>query len=405
MLTALAVEADVLVEQERGRSESGVLDSPTLSRREDGARPKYYCYPPYIAAALKKYFRKKLLDWNEQSNRRKMPWKGIKNPYRIWLSEIILQQTRVEQGTAYYEKFVKAFPKVQGLAAASEDRVMKLWEGLGYYSRARNLHAAAQYVAHDLGGKFPDSYDEILKMKGVGPYTAAAIASFAFNEARAVVDGNVYRVLSRFFDLPAAIDSTAGKKQFAALAQELIHPKRAAHYNQAIMDFGATICTPAKPLCASCPFKRKCLALSNDTVATRPVKEKKLKKRLRYFYFFLPHNDPFVYLEKREAKDIWQRLYQLPLLETSALCSEPALLQEMMNTGFRKNVRICDQSKVYKHVLTHQTIFAQFVSIKAGSFGSKRLKTLIKVPFERLNDYAYPRLIDCYFREKRIYLE
>jgi len=334
-----------------------------------------------------------------------MPWKGIKNPYHIWLSEIILQQTRVEQGTAYYQRFKKAFPKIEDLAAAPEDRVMKLWEGLGYYSRARNMHAAAKYVVQDLGALFPKSYDEILKLKGVGPYTAAAIASFAYNEARAVVDGNVYRVLSRFFDLSFAIDSTTGKKEFAALAQELIHPKRAAEYNQAIMDFGATVCTPANPLCGSCAFKRKCLALSRNTVAARPVKEKKLKKKNRYFYFFLPEDGSFVYLEKREAKDIWLHLYQPPLLETSSLCDEQELLQEMLTAGFRKNVRIFKKSKVHKHVLTHQNIFAHFVSIKSGAFGSKRLKTLKKVPLQRLGEYAYPRLIDCYFRENRIYLE
>ncbi|MEO1264044.1 MAG: A/G-specific adenine glycosylase, partial [Bacteroidota bacterium] len=236
------------------------------------------------------------------TNHRPLPWKGEKNPYLIWLSEIILQQTRVEQGLPYFEKFKKKYPTVKDLANAPEDEVMKMWEGLGYYSRARNLHAAAKFIADELNGTFPDTFHEILGLKGVGPYTAAAIASFAYGLPHAVVDGNVYRVLSRFFGIEEPIDTTAGKKLFAALAQELLDEKQAGNYNQAIMDFGATHCTPALPACTSCLMKSKCTAFQKNTVNKLPVKIKKTKRRQRFFNYLILNEKGNVFIKKRTQK-------------------------------------------------------------------------------------------------------
>ncbi|MCR9286527.1 MAG: A/G-specific adenine glycosylase [Bacteroidetes bacterium] len=225
----------------------------------------------------KQFFTKKLMEWFSQ-NHRPLPWKGEKNPYYVWLSEIILQQTRVEQGLPYFEKFKSTYPTVAGLANAPEDEVMKLWEGLGYYSRARNLHFTAKYISKELGGVFPSDFEGILKLKGVGPYTAAAIASFAFDLPHAVVDGNVYRVLSRFFGIEKAIDSTEGKKEFSKLAQTLIDTKQPANYNQAIMDFGATHCKPSSPNCGKCLMSLNCFAFKNSKIESLPFKSKKKKK-------------------------------------------------------------------------------------------------------------------------------
>ena len=232
-------------------------------------------------------FRSALMRWNQQHNRRSMPWKGEKDAYRIWLSEIILQQTRVDQGLAYYERFVTQYPRITDLAAAPDAQVMKLWEGLGYYSRCRNLMATARLIAEKYNGVFPQQYDAIYALKGIGPYTAAAIASFAFNLPHAVVDGNVYRVLSRVFGIASAIDSTEGKKEFSQLAQELIDRGNPSGYNQAIMDFGATVCKPQQPACDACPFQKHCIAYQEDRIAQLPVKKKKLLQRTRFFYFFL----------------------------------------------------------------------------------------------------------------------
>nr|MBA4167414.1 A/G-specific adenine glycosylase [Chitinophagaceae bacterium] len=254
-------------------------------------------------------FTLKLLKWNLESNRREMPWKGETDPYRIWLSEVMLQQTRVEQGWAYYEKFIKTFPSVHDLAAAPESFVFKMWEGLGYYSRCKNLLDTAKYISAHLNGRFPGSYEEILKLKGIGPYTAAAIASFAFDENRAVVDGNVQRIIARYFGLSTPIDFPQGKKLFAGLAQSLIDENAPAIYNQAIMDFGATVCKPKNPLCAICIQASDCEAFNHGFVNILPVKEKRLKKRVRWFYYFIIEVGDSVYMRRRETKDIWQHLH------------------------------------------------------------------------------------------------
>src|SRR5579875_533215 len=233
-------------------------------------------------AATQKNFVKGLLRWNETGNQRPMPWKGEKNPYKIWLSEIMLQQTRVEQGVHYYQRFVDAFPTVQHLAHAPEQQVFKLWEGLGYYSRCKNLIATAQYITQNLNGVFPNTYEALLNLRGIGPYTAAAIGSFAYNLPYAVLDGNVFRVLSRIFDIETPIDTTEGKKLFAALAQQLLPKHKACTYNQAIMDFGATVCKPV-PECAHCFFNQQCAAYLHNKQLLLPVKSKQLQVKERWF--------------------------------------------------------------------------------------------------------------------------
>ena len=279
-------------------------------------------------------FAKLLADWYLE-NKRSLPWRETNEPYRIWLSEIILQQTRVDQGKPYYLSFVKAFPKVEDLAQAEEVDVLKLWQGLGYYSRARNLHASAKYVASDLQGKFPSSYKDLLALKGVGDYTASAIASICYNEPVAVVDGNVFRVLSRIFGIDTPINSTEGVKQFKQLAQELLDKKDPANFNQGIMEFGATHCKPQNPLCDSCPFAAKCVAFNQNRISELPVKLKKQKVKNRYFnYLVFISEEGETILEQRRGKGIWEGLYEFPLVETSEEVALENLVQEFPESPF-----------------------------------------------------------------------
>jgi A/G-specific adenine glycosylase len=254
---------------------------------------------------FKKSFSQKLLKWH-QMNPRDMPWKKTRDAYKIWLSEIILQQTRVEQGTPYYKKLIKCFPTLQHLANANEDEVMSAWQGLGYYTRARNLRAAAKQIMNEYAGRFPSSYEEILMLKGVGTYTAAAISSFAFDLPYAVVDGNVFRVLSRIFDVRKPVDSAEGKKVFTALANDLLDKENPAAYNQAIMNFGAMVCLPVNPVCNECIFRRSCFAFTHQQVAELPVKSKKNAVRIRWFNFLVLEDGDKVLIEKRKEKDIWK---------------------------------------------------------------------------------------------------
>lgn len=352
------------------------------------------------------FFTNHLMEWFAQ-NDRPLPWKGEKNPYYVWLSEIILQQTRVEQGLPYFERFRAKYPKVEDLANAPEDEVMKLWEGLGYYSRARNLHFSAKLIANELAGVFPTTYDEILKLKGVGTYTAAAIASFAYDLPHAVVDGNVYRVLSRFFGIATAIDSTAGKKEFAALAQQLIDKKCPADYNQAIMDFGATHCLPANPKCKVCPMKTKCFAYQNKKIGELPFKEKKIKKRDRYFNYFIFKQNDFVHIQKRTRKDIWQNLYEFPLLETTKIIEESDLLKMdtwQTWTGIA-DVKTTKISKPYKQLLTHQKIIAQFWEVEVVGELLLTDEAVSLVKLGNLSKFAFPKVIDTYLKDKNNVLE
>ena len=308
------------------------------------------------------HFTRALLHWNRHHNHRPMPWKGEKDPYKIWLSEVILQQTRVEQGLKYYQNFVAAFPDIHSLSRAPDEKVFKLWEGLGYYSRCRNLLQTARFISNELNGSFPQTYEGILDLKGVGSYTAAAIASFAFNLPYAVLDGNVFRVLSRIFDKEVPIDSTAGKKEFAALAQTVLPPNRAGEYNQAIMDFGATVCKPV-PLCHDCFFNQHCLAYQAGKQQLLPVKEKKGALKQRWLNFFIVQCGNDVLIQQRTAKDIWQGLHQFFLIESDKACSSKKLQAAFQQQSGISEYSIVDEWKG-KQTLSHQRILFYFFSMR-----------------------------------------
>ena len=345
-----------------------------------------------------------LLKWNKLFNQREMPWKGEKDPYKIWLSEIILQQTRVEQGLDYYNRFVTKFPSIAQLAAAEETTVFKLWEGLGYYTRCKNLIVTAKYIAYELKEIFPKTYDKILALKGIGPYTAAALASFAFNLPYAVVDGNVYRVLSRFFGIETPIDTTIGKHLYNTLANDLLHKKMPGIYNQALMDFGATICKPQLPACNTCPMRKKCEAYKNNLVSTLPIKEKFITKKIRWFnYLVLEHNE-YIYVRKRGAKDIWENLYEFKLIESEGALPIEKLgqLKEMKAITGNQAFEINHISTIYKQQLTHQTIYGQFIKVKLtrppdlAGFKKTNPIDLLQLPF--------PKFITTYLRDKNVSL-
>ena len=347
----------------------------------------------------KKYFTNKLLNWNREDNKRPMPWKGEKDPYKIWLSEIILQQTRVEQGWDYYNRFLIAFPDLKTLAKAPEKKVFKLWEGLGYYTRCKNLIATAKFISKEYNGIFPGKYEEILSLKGVGPYTAAAIASFAFNLSYAVVDGNVFRVLSRFFGINMAVNSTDGKKIFSALAAELLDKKQPGIYNQAIMDFGAVICKPKIPLCKICPLKSKCTAYLQDLVDKLPVKEKSLIRKSRWFYYLIVEYKGQIYVRKRAPKDIWENLYDFILLETDVehtvkKLKQTPLFKQIMT---KNQPAITSVSRLYLQHLTHQTIQGQFIHIKIKE--ALQLQGYKAVSYKKLAKLPFPKFITRYLEE------
>ncbi len=305
-------------------------------------------------------FSNRLIYWYLQ-NDRDLPWRKTKNPYFIWLSEIMLQQTRVHQGLSYYITFTKEFPTVFDLAKASESKVLKLWQGLGYYSRARNLHYSAKYIANELDGKFPSTYEEIKKLKGVGDYTASAISSICFDESQAVVDGNVYRVLSRYFGIKTPINSSAGIKEFKELAQTLIDPKQPGSYNQAIMDFGALHCKPQNPLCETCPLNDSCIALAKKTITQLPVKNQKIKIRKRYFnYLVFISDDNKTMLSERKGKGIWQGLYEFPLIETEKGISKEELSLQISEN---ENIVLFNENEIV-HKLSHQHLYTKFWIVK-----------------------------------------
>lgn len=352
------------------------------------------------------YFTRELMAWYDPEAR-PLPWKAIKDPYRIWLSEIILQQTRVAQGQPYYEKFIAAFPSIADLAAADLDTVMKLWEGLGYYSRARNMLAAARQVMEEFEGQFPRTHADILSLKGVGPYTGAAIASFAYDLPRAVVDGNVYRVLARFFGLDIPIDTTAGKQRFAQLAQDCLDHSQPGRYNQAIMDFGASQCTPRQPRCTDCPLQNRCQARATDTVDSLPVKVKKIKKRTRYFYFLDIQAAGVTLLQKRSQKDIWQSLYQFPLIEAEKPLASLGELESApvwQQLAAVAPLQLQQQSKWFEQNLTHQKIKAIFVKLACSELPKTLPDAYFCVPLAELSQYAFPKIMDCYLRDNSLYL-
>ncbi|MEG2791220.1 MAG: A/G-specific adenine glycosylase [Odoribacter sp.] len=341
-----------------------------------------------------------LLHWYDE-NKRDLPWRNTTDPYRIWISEIILQQTRVAQGLEYFQRFLQRFPDLSSLATAPEDEVMTYWQGLGYYSRARNLHAAAQEIHHRFNGIFPSDYRDVLSLKGIGSYTAAAICSFAWKQPYAVVDGNVYRVLARLLGIALPIDSSAGKKYFAALAQELLDRRHPDLYNQAMMDFGALQCVPQSPDCPRCPLAEHCVALANGTVQQLPVKEKKTIVRPRYFNYLHLHCGTTTLLARRNNKDIWQNLYEYPLIETT----QPTDLADLQQTETYRQlmdnvgtIRILRSVEMPKHILSHRIIYARFHEIEIDRL-STALARYLAVPAEQLENYAVSRLISLY-REK-----
>lgn len=328
-----------------------------------------------------------------------MPWKFEKDPYKIWLSEIILQQTRVEQGTAYYNRFVKKYPYVQKLASAPESEVFKLWEGLGYYSRCKNLIHTAKYITEFFDGKFPEDYDEILKLKGIGPYTAAAISSFAFNQPYAVLDGNVMRVLSRYFGINTPIDSGEGKKLFSELAQDLLDKQQPAAYNQAIMDFGATICKPQLAACANCLLSTQCTAFKTKSVEVFPVKTKKINKKSRWFYYFVLTYKDRVFIKKRTEGDIWQYLHEFLLVETAKKTTASEVVKSDTLKGLiGKKIRLLYESELYKQQLTHQTIYGCFAGIELEK--NIHLPGYESVSRKKLKSLAFPKLINSFIQKE-----
>jgi A/G-specific adenine glycosylase len=336
---------------------------------------------------LGKVFVEKLLIWNKNKNNRQMPWKGEKNPYKIWLSEIILQQTRVEQGLNYYENFITTFPDVHVLATAPEEKVFKLWEGLGYYSRCRNLIITAKFISKDLKGIFPNDFDSLLKLKGIGNYTASAIASFAYNLPHAVLDGNVFRVLSRIFNIETSIDSTQGIKYFSEIAQNILPKNKAGEYNQAIMDFGAVICKPY-PECKICFFNKECKAYLKGKQDLLPVKAKKLKIKERWLNYFVVQYQHEVLIRQRISKDIWQNLFEFPLVETNENISTEKLLKLFIKQYGIMEFDVTGH-QIKKQKLTHQLINFNILKIEVKR--KENVPDFLWSNTSKLNKYAFPK--------------
>ena len=333
-----------------------------------------------------------LLRWNQGGNHRKMPWKGEKDPYKIWLSEIILQQTKVEQGLKYYEKFTSIFPDVHALAKARDEKIFKLWEGLGYYSRCRNLISTARYISEELDGVFPVRYESILQLKGVGSYTAAAIASFAYDQPYAVLDGNVFRVLSRILDVETAIDTSEGKKRFLSIAQSTLPRSSPGLYNQAIMDFGATICKPL-PECHNCFFTRTCRAYLSGKQQSLPVKSKKIKTRTRWMYYFLVKYRDEIAIRQRVAKDIWQQLFECVLIEGGKSLAEKAVNRIFEEQFDVENYTVTNIFSV-EQKLSHQTIHFFIEEMELQQ--KRQFPGYTWVKRSELNNYAFPRTLQQY---------
>ena len=339
-----------------------------------------------------------LINWYEE-NHRDLPWRNNPSPYEVWISEVILQQTRVNQGMDYYLHFTKKWPTVNDLAQASEEEVLKMWQGLGYYSRARNLHHCAKQVVEQYKGEFPSDFEKLKQLKGIGNYTAAAIASIAYNLPHAVVDGNVYRVLSRLFDINTPININEGQKLFAQLADELLNRNQPGLHNQALMEFGALQCTPKNPNCLLCPLQAQCLAFAHQTVMLRPVKLAKTKISTRYFNYLILRINDGLYLHKRSDNDIWKNLYDFPCIESQKpmtveeVIASEAFLQLIENKPFT----IIKSSPIFTHKLTHRTILAHFIEIKLEKeLLQIQTNDLFLARETELGSFPIPRLIDLY---------
>ncbi len=337
-----------------------------------------------------------------RNNKRNLPWRNTSDPYKIWISEIILQQTRVDQGKAYYLRFIENFPTVAHVAMAQEDEILKFWQGLGYYSRARNLHYTAKYIHNELNGKFPENHKELLQLRGIGPYTAAAIASIAFDLPHSAVDGNIYRVLARYFGIHIPIDTGKGKKVFSALAEDLLPEKHIGFHNQTLMEFGAIQCTPKSPECNRCPVAGNCYAFNHALVDKLPAKSKQTKQRNRYFYYYYIDAGDFTYLEKRTRKDIWQNLFQFPLQEAKNDIPENKL-SKLENFPLRSSCRgnIREISTPKKHVLTHQIIFARLIHVEVQNPECLN-HNFLQVNKKDISTFAVPRLMEKFIQELKL---
>ncbi len=325
-----------------------------------------------------------------------MPWKGVKVAYNVWISEIILQQTRVDQGEKYYHALLDKYPTVRHLAEADETELYKIWQGLGYYSRCKNMLYTAKEIVENHAGQFPDNYHEIIRLKGIGSYTAAAISSFAYNLPYAVVDGNVVRVLSRYFGITTDFYTTKGKKEYEALAQELLDKKESAAYNQAIMDLGASVCKPQNPLCDECPLYKKCVARIENRVSELPVKKNRVKVKDRYFHFMVFETKDAVFIQKRSGRDIWQNLYCFYPVETQNI--KQADISHIIQQSILPQI-----SDTHTQLLTHQKIHGFFYRVPVSSDIQIKKLDLIKVKKTDLKNFAFPKMIIS-FLEKNNYL-
>ncbi len=337
---------------------------------------------------------KSLYNWYN-INKRDLPWRNTKDPFKIWLSEIILQQTRVEQGLPYYIKFTQNFKNINEFANANLNDILKLWQGLGYYSRARNMHYTAQFIRDNLNGVFPNSYSELIILKGIGPYTAAAIASFSNNEKKAVVDGNVFRVLARLTGTYTDTNSNSGKNEFSKIAEDFLIENNAAIHNQAMMELGALICKPLNPDCYNCPLQNNCFAFENNEQKNLPIKIKKVKNKTRLFNYFIFEYNNTTYITQRGPNDIWEGLFEFPLLENILLENENDVFNYLIeNKIFDKKAKLNINFIVkYKHILTHQTLNASFWKITC-SLKPKLAANYIEVPISEIKKYAVPRLLE-----------
>jgi A/G-specific adenine glycosylase len=344
-------------------------------------------------------FNTSLVSWYHRF-KRDLPWRDTRDPYKIWLSEIILQQTRVDQGMAYYQKFVSKYPTAIDLAQASEDEVLKDWQGLGYYSRARNLHFSAKKIASEMDGRFPNTYQNILNLKGVGEYTAAAIASFAFDLPHPVIDGNVMRVLSRFFGVFEPIDSTEGKKKLQELANDNLLIVDPATYNQAIMEFGALQCVPVNPNCKVCPLASGCVAFQKNAVAQLPYKAKKTAVKELFVYYAVIEVNGIVYMKKRSGEGIWEGLYDFPSIECETALERDAILPSFKeHLQLNEKILQVDFSKEYKHILSHRRLKAHFLHIKLSNKWHKMPDGAVEIPWSKITEKGIPRLIEKYLQD------
>ncbi|MCF8452900.1 MAG: A/G-specific adenine glycosylase [Pedobacter sp.] len=342
-------------------------------------------------------FSEEIIDWY-QKHKRDLPWRNTNDPYIIWLSEIIMQQTRVEQGMPYFNRFAEKYPTVEHFASATEEEILKLWQGLGYYSRGRNMHQTSLAVMEEHAGYFPNNYDSLIRLKGIGEYTAAAISSFSSNEAKAVVDGNVFRLLSRYFGIDTPINTGKGKKIFTDLANELLDNKQAGIFNQAMMEFGSLQCKPKNPDCLKCPLQTSCEARLKNRINELPVKIKTQKSRERYFNYILAIKNDQILVNKRSAGDIWENMIDLPLFETESPAELPDLIQsENFIKAFGKQVLICSVSKPVKHILSHQRLNATFIQIESFTDDFLQNQSWFYVSREELEKLPQPKLIFKFF--------